>query len=1155
MKRNPEIFNQRERKNIIRYINLKLKASGFPVYKSKAESEIDTNYEFLDVATGLIKDYKEKSRISALHKSPVDQRIANFLNDYFKEELKEEQLELPKDAFILDTYGLARELSLPPDKNEFSNEYIKSYRIEQGVLHNPKHDRRTTKGTFHIVEGSILVPFDKKEVPKHAFVEIFKRAFTPPDDLMLLPFSSSSQKIVKTFVSLYLKPIVVPEVKGIVEEKRMEIHFFAPGALVSNLDFAESVFGNAGNPFLAENDSSLDVNNWTGHSGCIILAPHLTKLTKKEVGLPHFDFATKRQKKDGMCWKEEGELYNDGKPFKLVCRDDRGVVVSIIADNYFGYTKKEIKSHISYSANLFGLVEEEHSGGAIAFPRKNLGEYFDGSRFHKNLPQTFEFMKKNYSSFIDFKEENYGIDKNEKTIVYIPENAEIDLYKEKVKWEFNNKLHEIKLLFQNTYVYPSGLKINMERNHKTKTWNLISTWAEGTFCHKPATVSGGGKSEISKPLDNAIVYGKFHIDNFEEDFKKAIEVLNYDFSNRWKDSQNRTKPSRGILAQNRTLGSVIKLLTPSELNTDEFVEFANSIPNNIKSLIFFIKKYYSPDWGDDWIKFFSVDLINGRKGNSLYFKEKKILVSHVRMGFAQNNSWLLQKLRTDFIPAEKLQMEDDITASITVRSDLIEHKNPFYNNFALKFVENCEYRFFQRPDEAIHRGYDKGAEADLALKNIFVSNYEPLTPKDAVNLMEEAIGFYEYTEPIREVIRNGAKQKEGTYFISSSHPRIVDGKMSKNPRYLQLRQTFSNPKSYYLAEISTRLSRQIPNDKEVYFPVNAVLPARRNNPFDKKENIPPLSVYNPLHYQELPELFMDFISSLSGKSPSTTGAGSEGALTKGPFNMLSGIIDLNNALLSFILTEYNGFSTPAGFIGQTHRVDHDISIFIPEIWSLMNEDERNPRKWIEEGSLEKLEDFEYKGKKIEASRLGYRITKTFLINYCGKMFEEPDVVFPETMLKPEKDDLETFVKGIENILNSHKKVAKTYIDEKSVNMAIPPLKALIYIMAEGEFEGMTLKSEEFRKMFTKEYVLSSDWYKERLVSKQRYDEKLLNAQIEYMEKFLSKEINKEIALELNLFEKLKFLKQKLKDVSSEGYLEFLKGTIGRDVSLSVEVLI
>ena len=48
--------------------------------------------------------------------------------------------------------------------------------------------------------------------------------------------------------------------------------FFAPGSLVSNLDFVENIFGNAGDPFLPENDAGLDVDHWTGHTGCVILA-------------------------------------------------------------------------------------------------------------------------------------------------------------------------------------------------------------------------------------------------------------------------------------------------------------------------------------------------------------------------------------------------------------------------------------------------------------------------------------------------------------------------------------------------------------------------------------------------------------------------------------------------------------------------------------------------------------------------------------------------------------------------------------------------------------------------------------------------------------------------------------------------------------------
>jgi hypothetical protein len=52
-------------------------------------------------------------------------------------------------------------------------------------------------------------------------------------------------------------------------------------------------------------------------------------------------------------------------------------------------------------------------------------------------------------------------------------------------------------------------------------------------------------------------------------------------------------------------------------------------------------------------------------------------------------------------------------------------------------------------------------------------------------------------------------------------------------------------------------------------PVHAVLPGRRNNPADGVMR--PLAVFGPIHYQELPELFMDFVASLTGKSPSTTG--------------------------------------------------------------------------------------------------------------------------------------------------------------------------------------------------------------------------------------------------------------------------------------------
>ena len=149
---------------------------------------------------------------------------------------------------------------------------------------------------------------------------------------------------------------------------------------MSNLDFVEAIFGNGGDPHLPENDAALDVEHWTGQTGCVILAPHLKAIEKAVLGLPHASKATDRQRRDGMCWNEPDELYNNGEAFKVCCRDQRGVMVTIIADNYYGYCKKEVKTQISFAAKLHGLCEEEYAGGAMASPTYVLGEDFYADR-------------------------------------------------------------------------------------------------------------------------------------------------------------------------------------------------------------------------------------------------------------------------------------------------------------------------------------------------------------------------------------------------------------------------------------------------------------------------------------------------------------------------------------------------------------------------------------------------------------------------------------------------------------------------------------------------------------------------------------------------------------------------------------------------------
>jgi hypothetical protein len=349
-----------------------------------------------------------------------------------------------------------------------------------------------------------------------------------------------------------------------------------------------------------------------------------------------------------------------------------------------------------------------------------------------------------------------------------------------------------------------------------------------------------------------------------------------------------------------------------------------------------------------------------------------------------------------------------------------------------------------------------------------------------------------------------------------------------------------------LAEMGIRLARKLKPEDPIYYPVNSVLSSRRNNPAEPENGIRALSVYNPIHYQEVPELFMDYVCSLTGKSPSTTGAGSEGALTKGPFNMLTPTTDLNNALLSSILTGYDGFTTVAGYVGDYVRFDHDISIFIPEIWSRLKDGEKNPVRMIKEGSLKKLDDFEYEGQTVLASRLGYRITETFMFNYFNRVFNEPQAVFTDEMLHPEKQNLANFVDGINNIVEAQKKVALAYFEDGSIDACIPPLQVLLHVMAHGHYNGKDISDSEIREMFDRDTVISCQWYKDRLIGKQKVDISFYENRIAYLESYLQESSNQEVIERLQVQSRLDNAKIQLTRVQTSEYLEQLHGTIGAD---------
>ncbi len=1116
-------------------INLRLALLGLPLPEGSGDSEAAR------LAQPILARQRELSRRLADRLCAADGRIQAFLDDYLAE--TGELPKLPRRTFVLDEPGLARELSLPFDGDSFASPLLTSYRLVNGVLHNPANDRRTTAGVFHIAEGGLPIPDDKIAVPKVAFARLLASAFEPPEVDMVLPYSANQPTPAACFVSLQLRPLVAPEVPGSVREKRMETRFIVPGGLVANLDFVEGIFGNGGDPYLPENDASLAPETWTGHTGCVILAPHLTRMTKKELGLPHVDDATDRQRRDGVCWEAEDERYNNGQAFKICARDARGVIVTVIADNYFGYCKKEVKTQISYSANLFGNAEEEHAGGALVFPSYNLGQEYTENRCGDayTLAEVLERDPERFAA----QPEGHALDLVQPRIVLVPGGARYSLRDMTVSWQGpDGRPSSIALRADKCYLSPNGYRVQMLHQPYDRTaWSLTGTVPLATSCHKPATVSGGGKSEISKAITDAFIYGSAYVADFDDDMDRVAAILDRDYAQRFLDPARNGQDHRRILSEDRSIGSVIKLLTPSRTEySAEHNAWLERIPVHVKELVYVVKRSYRPEWGDDWRSHFSVVIINGRQGNSLRLDGAKVTVNMLRVGFNLDGSWRLFGLRHDFSPATKVQTQDDITASTVVPGSQVG-LDPARS---YKLVENCEELLFQRPDDAIHRGYDKQAEHDLAAPGTFISNFQPLTRDDALAMRDDAVAFSAFSDPMAQMISRFADTPEGQgpeFFVCSANPRLVGGKPSKNPRYLQPRPDHADAAATSVAELSSRLVRRLRTDEPLMLPVDVVAAGRRNNPPDGP--VPPLCSFNPLHYMELPELFMEFISSMTGKSPSTTGAGSEGALTKGPFNAMPAVIDLNASLLAYALTGYDGWLSAAGWVGPKVRVDHDISLLIPETFSRMTEEERDAHHLIAQGALEKLVDFEHDGRIVAASRLGYRITDKFASTFFGRIFLHPHMVLTPEMLRPELQDVAVFAESVATIVTTHERVARSYFDDGTISLAIPPLRALLEIMVDGvTSEGWTLATPEFRAMFTRESVLASDWYAARLDAKQAAASGRADAGLAAIELFVSTPGNDEPSARLGMAARVAAARAEAQRLSGPAFREQLVGTAG-----------
>src|SRR5690606_36584308 len=131
-----------------------------------------------------------------------------------------------------------------------------------------------------------------------------------------------------------------------------------------------------------------------------------------------------------------------------------------------------------------------------------------------------------------------------------------------------------------------GYKIEMQKHPGAPSWRLVGTAAEGTFCHKPCTVSGGGKSEISKSIEDAVSFASLYVDDLQTDLDQVQAIFDKDYRDRFRpgfEDEDRA-PERPVLSSERSLGSVIKLLSPSPTHTEEYRAWLKAIPPRILAL-------------------------------------------------------------------------------------------------------------------------------------------------------------------------------------------------------------------------------------------------------------------------------------------------------------------------------------------------------------------------------------------------------------------------------------------------------------------------------------------------------------------------------------------------------------------------------------------
>jgi phosphoenolpyruvate carboxykinase (diphosphate) len=183
---------------------------------------------------------------------------------------------------------------------------------------------------------------------------------------------------------------------------------------------------------------------------------------------------------------------------------------------------------------------------------------------------------------------------------------------------------------------------------------------------------------------------------------------------------------------------------------------------------------------------------------------------------------------------------------------------------------------------------------------------------------------------------------------------------------------------------------------------------------------------------------------------------------------------------------------------------------------------------------------------VPASRLGWRITPLFATTFLGRIFDTPSSVFAEDMLRPELQSMPDFVDGVFNIAEAQAKSAAAYLEDGSVEAAIPPLKAVLHVMAEGHYEGKSIHDPEVRALFDREGVLASSWYRSRLEAYREREAEYIGASVDRLRRYLAESAEAGSVSARRARTELARTEERKSALAQGGYIDMIVGSIGLD---------